>query len=101
MKFFIMLCAFMYSSIHIAQNIFTGYAIDLYDQRLSNATLTIEKLVNVNAIKINTKGKYTFGNLFNSLIQINSASSLGKTLNQLNDLSSLNTEKHSVKTYLI
>lgn len=67
MKFFIMLCAFMYSSISIAQsctNTLTGYVIDLHDQEtLVDATLSIEELGNT--IKTNAKGKYTFSNLCN------------------------------------
>lgn len=67
MKFFIVLCAFMYSSISIAQNCtytLTGYVIDLHDQEaLTDATLSIEELGNT--IKTTTKGKYTFSNLCN------------------------------------
>lgn len=67
MKFFIMLCAVMYSSISIAQsctNTLTGYVIDLHDQEtLVDATLSIEELGNT--IKTDAKGKYSFSNLCN------------------------------------
>ncbi len=67
MKFFIILCAIMCSSICIAQDCtytVTGYVIDLHNQEaLTDATLSIEELGNT--IKTNTKGKYTFDNLCN------------------------------------
>ncbi len=67
MKFFIVLCAVMYSSMSIAQDCtytLTGYVIDLHDQEtLADATLSIEELGNT--IKTTTKGKYTFSNLCN------------------------------------